>query len=204
MTIKKAAMFGLDARIALTIFGALSVITGVALYSALEKARTTAFLNELNEFGKAFEQYYLNTRQMLPLTYLDYNTQPYHSHSFQSSYLIKPRAGVKRWKGPYVKYKEHNVSYLKHPYGKEFYFFRSKGDGTWTGNNWTNNFCLSGVNCALWVAINFYQNTDNVTNLDKLIDNSDGYNQGSVRWNDAGDGTYHFTYKYMAIRNPYD
>ncbi len=41
--IKKAAMFGLDARIALVIFGALSVISGAALYSAIQQAKTTAF-----------------------------------------------------------------------------------------------------------------------------------------------------------------
>lgn len=35
---KKAAMFGLDARIALVIFGALSVISGAALYSAIGNA----------------------------------------------------------------------------------------------------------------------------------------------------------------------
>ena len=36
---KKAAMFGLDARIALAIFGALSVISGAALYSAIQQLR---------------------------------------------------------------------------------------------------------------------------------------------------------------------
>lgn len=39
---KKSAMFGLDARIALAIFGALSVITGAALYSAINKANVIA------------------------------------------------------------------------------------------------------------------------------------------------------------------
>tara|TARA_Y100001960_G_scaffold319101_1_gene389950 strand:- start:3597 stop:3728 length:132 start_codon:yes stop_codon:yes gene_type:complete len=36
---KKAAMFGLDARIALAIFGALSVISGAVLYSAIQDAK---------------------------------------------------------------------------------------------------------------------------------------------------------------------
>tara|TARA_Y100001960_G_scaffold323342_1_gene401616 strand:- start:381 stop:521 length:141 start_codon:yes stop_codon:yes gene_type:complete len=34
----KGAMFGLDARIALAIFGALSVISSAALYSAIQEA----------------------------------------------------------------------------------------------------------------------------------------------------------------------
>jgi hypothetical protein len=33
---KKGAMFGLDARIALAIFGALSVISGASLYSEIK------------------------------------------------------------------------------------------------------------------------------------------------------------------------
>lgn len=36
----KGAMFGLDARIALAIFGALSVISGAALYSAIQESST--------------------------------------------------------------------------------------------------------------------------------------------------------------------
>ena len=51
---KKGAMFGLDARIALAIFGALSVISGAALYSAIQDAQATAMIVRLNEVGKAF------------------------------------------------------------------------------------------------------------------------------------------------------
>ena len=36
--LNKGAMFGLDARIALAIFGALSVISGAALYSTIQEA----------------------------------------------------------------------------------------------------------------------------------------------------------------------
>jgi len=43
----KGAMFGLDSRIALAIFGALSVISGAALYSAIQEAKATALYNEL-------------------------------------------------------------------------------------------------------------------------------------------------------------
>lgn len=40
---KKGAMFGLDARIALAIFGALSVISGAALYSAYKTQKQLLF-----------------------------------------------------------------------------------------------------------------------------------------------------------------
>lgn len=49
-------MFRLDARIALAIFGALSVITGAALYSAIQYSKTIAILVDLYNLGKAWSQ----------------------------------------------------------------------------------------------------------------------------------------------------
>ncbi len=48
MLANRGAMFGLDARIALAIFGALSVISGAALYSAIKESRITSLLTEYN------------------------------------------------------------------------------------------------------------------------------------------------------------
>jgi type II secretory pathway pseudopilin PulG len=58
---KKGAMFGLDARIALAIFGALSVISGAALYSAIQQSKAVAMVNSLEEIGKAIDSYRLET-----------------------------------------------------------------------------------------------------------------------------------------------
>tara|TARA_Y100001960_G_C14595815_1_gene788039 strand:- start:886 stop:1026 length:141 start_codon:yes stop_codon:yes gene_type:complete len=44
---KKGAMFGIDARIALAIFGALSAISGAALYSAIQQSKVTVLVTEL-------------------------------------------------------------------------------------------------------------------------------------------------------------
>ncbi|MCP4354624.1 MAG: hypothetical protein GY793_03125 [Proteobacteria bacterium] len=46
---KQAAMFGLDARVALAIFGALSIITGATLYNALQHIKTIQYLQLFNE-----------------------------------------------------------------------------------------------------------------------------------------------------------
>ncbi|MCP4355234.1 MAG: hypothetical protein GY793_06305 [Proteobacteria bacterium] len=51
----KGAMFGLDARVALAIFGALSVITGAALYSAISAAKGARYSHFFNELVKATE-----------------------------------------------------------------------------------------------------------------------------------------------------
>tara|TARA_Y100001960_G_scaffold257856_1_gene277039 strand:+ start:190 stop:744 length:555 start_codon:yes stop_codon:yes gene_type:complete len=57
---KKGAMFGLDARIALAIFGALSVISGAALYSAIQEAKLVSIITQIKEIEKAYEDYYLS------------------------------------------------------------------------------------------------------------------------------------------------
>lgn len=66
MTNKKAAMFALDARIALIIFGALSIITGATLYSTIKRTKLIAIITEKNEIEKALESYLINVGADLP------------------------------------------------------------------------------------------------------------------------------------------
>ena len=70
---QKAAMFGLDARVALAIFGALSIIAGTALHSVIQKAKVTTILTEMKEAGKAWEAYYIDTGTNLPPVNTDPN-----------------------------------------------------------------------------------------------------------------------------------
>jgi hypothetical protein len=93
--LKKGAMFGLDARIALAIFGALSVISGASLYSAIQDSKVTAYVTEFSEITKAYEQFYLDTGQQLPQlnsTYLDVEA------------LITNNNNISGWNGPYLPY----------------------------------------------------------------------------------------------------
>tara|TARA_Y100001960_G_scaffold250277_1_gene266546 strand:+ start:14111 stop:14701 length:591 start_codon:yes stop_codon:yes gene_type:complete len=98
---KKAAMFGLDARIALAIFGALSVISGAALYSAITSANVTQRLTQIKEVEKAIEQYYLDTGSMLPFS----TTIP--TADLSAYALVEKPAGVTGWNGPYVSIPKH-------------------------------------------------------------------------------------------------
>jgi type II secretory pathway pseudopilin PulG len=92
---KQGAMFGLDARIALAIFGALSVISGAALYSAIKEAKITAYVTELNEIAKAYEAYYLDTGSQVPAV---------DSIWLKIENLVK-NDNIDGWKGPYLPYK---------------------------------------------------------------------------------------------------
>jgi len=89
----RGAMFGLDARIALAIFAALSVITGAALYKAVKQSRVIAFVAQLEEISKAVEQYYLDTGTLPPKS---------NATSLDSSYLFDNSANIAGWKGPYL------------------------------------------------------------------------------------------------------
>ena len=93
---KKGAMFGLDARIALAIFGSLSVISGASLYSAIKESKSVSFYTQITEIEKAIEALYLD------VGYLPYEdnttyTVPYVSYLYEN----KP-ATLSTWNGPYI------------------------------------------------------------------------------------------------------
>ena len=93
---KKAAMFGLDARIALAIFGALSVISGAAWYSAIQQSKVIAIVSDLNEIGKAYEAYILDTGA-------NPSDNSVHSGHFDIADLVVDPS-VSGWSGPYLSY----------------------------------------------------------------------------------------------------
>jgi type II secretory pathway pseudopilin PulG len=98
MFFKQGAMFGLDARIALAIFGALSVISGAALYSAIAQSKATSMLYDLREIGKAVEAYYLDTGEIPVLI---------NARDIKLWELNENIANVANWNGPYLSYEKH-------------------------------------------------------------------------------------------------
>ena len=92
---KKGAMFGLDARIALAIFGALSVISGAALYSAIQEAKNQQIISMFSEISKGFEAYYIDTG-IIPAQ-AESNTS-----SLDIVQLIENSNNVDGWAGPYL------------------------------------------------------------------------------------------------------
>jgi type II secretory pathway pseudopilin PulG len=92
MIYKKGAMFGLDARIALAIFGALSVISGAALYSAIQESRLTATQTGMQEIIKAYESLYLDTGSLRTMS---------DKTMFNANDLITDNSEP-GWSGPYI------------------------------------------------------------------------------------------------------
>ena len=197
----RGAMFGLDARIALAIFGALSVISGAALYSTIQDSKATAYLVNLQEVGKAWEQYYLDTGQSLPRHHAD-NTNP-HYYLLENKFLVENHSpALSGWNGPYLSHSVLNY-HLYDDNIKEIYMATLTDETNWGDTvGWGSGTCTSGKNCYVWVHT-ATQDKSLVDALDKKIDGALDATAGSLKWSDAASsGNYSIFFKYAAIKNP--
>ena len=206
MIIKKGAMFGLDARIALAIFGALSVISGTALYSVIQESKAVALLSEMTEVGKAWEAYYLDTGQSLPQLHAS-NTNP-NFYRLKTTDLAINSTGVSGWNGPYVSYSPDS-NYLAHP-SFRFITIDTLTSEVWGGVNLddplSKGACTSGKNCYVYVMINGVDNDSMAKVIDARVDGSDGSETGRFRWWDNSSSSYKIRYYFQVgiIENPND
>jgi hypothetical protein len=83
---QRGAMFGLDARIALAIFGVLSVVAGTAAINVFGQASVTALTTEMSNMKKAYQEFHLSTGE--------------HTTRFMD--LIDNQSEIMNWAGPYV------------------------------------------------------------------------------------------------------
>ena len=174
MLIKKGAMFGLDARIALAIFGALSVISGAALYSAIQEAKVTQFIANTEELAKAYTQYTLDTGHDLPFISVAIGV------ALNVEELVT--STEKSWKGPYVSWKvDSGVKYRfedYEDYGK-YHIYKSKSD---------NLVCETALPCYIWIRIGDVS-SDMAKKVDLKIDGVDDATTGRIFYKSKGDGS---------------
>jgi type II secretory pathway pseudopilin PulG len=172
LKIKKGAMFGLDARIALAIFGALSVISGAALYSAIQDSKVTALITENKEVVKAFEQYYLDTGSIpkgvdQETTYLEK--------------LVTNTDNIAGWNGPYWSEVKGAPLYLKsstdHVIGINFGKDTTWGDAT---GRTDCTVMSAGEACYFWTATQWFP-VSFCEAVDAKIDGTVDADEGSVR-----------------------
>jgi type II secretory pathway pseudopilin PulG len=197
MFFRKGAMFGLDARIALAIFGALSLISGASLYSAIEDSKNTATVQSLLEVEKAIEAYMLDLGEMA-----DYSED---ADIMELSCLVDNygncSAPARLWKGPYLDGKSSsgvywalNTTVLRDSELDDVLeAFRFAGS-TWTGTDADLPASCSGRDCFIYLAYGDEYtsggrgNASTVakinslyTRLDKYVDNGDGARAGKIR-----------------------
>jgi type II secretory pathway pseudopilin PulG len=195
---KKAAMFGLDARIALAIFGALSVISGAALYSAIQDAKATALFNDMNEVGKAWEQYMLDTGKDLPVSVENIRQRA-------TNELISSTANG--WKGPYLNYNQvvENDWIYHEKYGN--ITIPSTSNLEWGQDSSNQSWNYTDIQCndttiQCYITIQFgIKSLNIIKKVDSKIDNGDGSFNGKIRWYSSTDN-YVIAYLYAPYKMP--
>tara|TARA_Y100001960_G_C14749849_1_gene867820 strand:- start:1040 stop:1627 length:588 start_codon:yes stop_codon:yes gene_type:complete len=173
---KKAAMFGLDARVALAIFGSLSVVTGASLYSAIQESKITAIITQLNELGKSYEEFYFDTRVEL---------EPVSTNFLKISDL---HSGTQRgWNGPYTNLTGSATSLNWNGYYLNLHAAR---DGAWSAATpaaWADAKCSSNTvsgECYVWAAVSLGTTSahlDIANKIDERIDGTQNAVEGDVR-----------------------
>ena len=167
--LNKGAMFGLDARIALAIFGALSVISGAALYSAIQHSKVVATVTTLQEVAKAYEQYVLDTGQGLPSSV--------HTHDVSAHALVENVDSLSDWKGPYLPYeKAFTYSLSVNTNGIISIYFIRANNGAFTSTGYPASQECDGSNiCYIWVALNAGDDLSIYKSIEDYIDGEDNH-----------------------------
>ncbi|MCP4354442.1 MAG: hypothetical protein GY793_02175 [Proteobacteria bacterium] len=172
--LQKAAMFGLDARVALAIFSALSVITGVVLYKALQETKIVEIITELNNIDKAMTAYFLDTGTYPAIVTFD---RLRGEDLFSSA-----KSG---WKGPYIAYHDNGNmldGYIVTPNNVNVRIYGSK-DTDWQYPGTNTSKCVSGADsCSVYVCFSSGYGADMQKAIDLRIDEIDAPEKGNFRY----------------------
>lgn len=153
---QRGAIFGLDARIALAIFGVLSIVAGVSSLSVLSTASVTALISELSNMKKAYQEFHLSTGE--------------HTTRFMD--LIDNNSGVIGWSGPYVDLLSAN---------NRTYGVYSFTEGRQDVNGVPPVECTDGGGiCAIWLKLTAVKDTV-AEKMDEQLDGEKSPNSGVLR-----------------------
>jgi len=182
---QKGAMFGLDARIALAIFGSLALITGSVLHSVLEDLKYNSQINRFKEMEQGVLQYLADTRKDFPARSANLTG----NERMTLELLESVRRG---WKGPYLDYdktgSDHTIQDSRDPvFGWHLTLFTNNdwGDNTNSGGE----LCTATSSCYYWLkthlgaGIAASKKEEFAMELDKYFDNGDGFDKGRYRVN---------------------
>ena len=190
---KGGAMFGLDARIALAIFGALSVISGAALYSAIQQSKVIQAVTSLNEKSKAYDSYVLDTGSEIAL-------DPSYSYGVYVEFKKLVEDSTTGWAGPYLSEKPHaTLTHLTHNplYDSSYSFIARVKDTEWgegSSNTASSQACDSSNPCFLWIGMSQVP-VELAKAIDEYIDGSVDFKTGNVRVDDVS-SDHHLYWKH--------
>jgi Tfp pilus assembly major pilin PilA len=177
---KKAAMFGLDARIALAIFGALSVISGAALYSAIQQSKVVATIAQIEEITKAVEQYLLDTGSNIRRAEQLNASHPNKDYELYAKDL-KVNPSITGWKGPYINLAEDSSLDSRLAYNNMLVILiKANISQNWGQGSALSIKCTVATDCNIWIEIG--TNSSSLANaIDEYIDGVANKTEGKVR-----------------------
>ena len=182
LNLKKGAMFGLDARVALAIIGTLVVISSFYAYSIVRDAKVGAIIFDGKEIVKAIESYEY-----------DINNELGNFAATEKLELSKLLSDSDtKWKGPYISTVNIGIdnSRLVSPNLGSFYVFKAKGREATDVTDDPFIACVSGQTCYLWMIYDDSAFSSVINNmaqkLDEQLDSLDGFLTGKIqKWNNA-------------------
>lgn len=153
---QSGAMFGLDARIALAIFGILSVVAGVAAINVFGQASTTAQITEFSNIKKAYTEFQLGTGE----------------HTLKFEDLLNNDSGYQGWQGPYM---TDMLTAKSRSYGM-YSFVEGRQDVPGV----PPVECSGGGICSVWLKLTKVKDSI-AKDIDKTLDTDDSPNAGTFR-----------------------
>lgn len=101
---QRGAMFGLDARIALAIFGILSIVVGAAVVINLDEANAKALASELTDTTRAIEAIHQDLKTDIFLTLTKPSDREAFKALFNNEGITEEGNLRNRWNGPYIRF----------------------------------------------------------------------------------------------------
>lgn len=177
--LKRGAMFGLDARVALAIMGTLTIIAGVNVIGATQNAKMSKAVFEGKEIITAIKQYEFDVQDKMAI------------HSNNAVLLIKELtiSAKTGWEGPYTSADLpigiNQDIYLRSPMLGRFSVLKTKDRGATSTSQTPYNACVSTEPCYLWILYDdpteILKNKASFAKLDQQLDSGDGFLTGRVQ-----------------------
>lgn len=107
---QRGAMFGLDARIALAIIGALSLVTGTTMFMTIPQVQSKSLVKDIEAYKTAVEGMQYDLRQSIHSAVTTGGVLNTKAFQALNDPTLLVAAAQPRWLGPYLKARQGDAS----------------------------------------------------------------------------------------------
>lgn len=182
--LKKAAMFGLDSRITIIIFVAISSIGFASFYNAINKTTATNYITDMKFVIQAYQNFKNDTQYQLT----KYSNPYYYNISELVTLAVdNNKPYTKKYNGPYLEYNTTGTNnIIEHPtLGNKVSIVSRSFKNNWATQAHPDTAGCTSTDCFKWVVFTEI-NKDLADAIDKEVDNSLNANEGIIRIKNTG------------------